>query len=202
MTKLEHSWPNRNKRPILEVLQRVLPGEGRVLEIGSGSGQHAAFFSTELPSVEWQPSDIDPDNLASIRAWREEAARSNFLEPIRLDVLEDDWGIEAADAAFSANLIHIAPWECTAALFAGARRHLKPDGLLIIYGPFRIGGSHTADSNAEFDNDLKKRDPRWGVRDLEAVIDVAEGFELEERVEMPANNQTLVFRRVITTREE
>lgn len=202
MTKLEYSWPNRNKRPILEVLKRLLPGEGRVLEIGSGSGQHAAFFSGELPNLNWQPSDIDPDNLASIRVWRQEAATSNFLEPIRVDVLDNDWGIGEAEAIFSANLIHIAPWECAEALLAGARRHLKPSGLLIIYGPFRIGGAHTADSNAEFDDDLRKRDSRWGVRDLESVVDAAKGFDLEERIEMPANNQTLVFRRTKTAREE
>jgi SAM-dependent methyltransferase len=173
-----------------------------VVEIGSGSGQHAAFFSGELPNLDWQPSELDPENLASIRAWRRETNRSNFREPIRIDVTDEDWGIGSVEAIFSANLIHIAPWECAEALLAGARRHLNPGGLLILYGPFRIGGEHTAESNAEFDVDLRKRDPRWGVRDLESVIDAAIGLHLEERIEMPANNQTLVFRRVKPTEEE
>ncbi len=196
MTKLVHSWPERNKRPILEILHRVLPGRGTVLEIGSGSGQHAAFFSGELPNLDWQPSDIDPDNLASVRAWCREAAHPNFREPMRLDVLDDDWGIGAVDAVFSANLIHIAPWECTVALLSGAHHHLKPSGLLILYGPFRIGGEHTAESNDAFDKELRERDPQWGVRDLESVVEAAAGLDLEERVAMPANNQTLLFRRI------
>lgn len=201
MTKLEYRWPERNKRPILEVLRKVLPGEGTVLEVGSGSGQHAAFFSGELPNLDWQPSDIDPENLASIRTWRREAAHPNFHKPMRLDVLDDDWGIHAVEAVFSANLIHIAPWECAVALLAGAHRHLKPSGLLILYGPFRIDGEHTAESNRAFDSDLRERDSRWGVRDLESVIDAAGGLSLEDRIAMPANNQTLVFRREKATKE-
>lgn len=195
MTKLEHPWPERNKGPILEVFRRVLPETGTVLEIGSGSGQHAAFFAASLPGLEWVPSDIDPDNLASIRIWRAEAGLPNLTAPVVLDVLDREWGVGEIDVVFSANMIHIAPWECCRGLLAGARRHITSGGLLILYGPFRIGGAHTAASNAEFDESLRARDSRWGVRDLEAVCEEARGFDLEERIEMPANNQTLVFRR-------
>jgi len=193
--KLTHPWPERNKEPILEVFRRVLPSSGTVLEVGSGSGQHAAFFAEKLPTLSWIPSDIEPENLASIREWRDETDHPNLFEPIRLDVLADDWGIDPVEAVFSANMIHITPWECCLGLLEGARRHVTPGGLLIFYGPFRIGGEHTAESNATFDESLHDRDPRWGVRDLETVCDAAGGFALEERVEMPANNQVLIFRR-------
>lgn len=195
MTKLEHPSSERNKKPILEVFRRVLPDEGTVLEVGSGSGQHAAFFSQQLPGLEWLPSDIDDENLESIRAWRAEIDRRNLLEPIRLDVVSDRWLVDLVDVVFSANLVHIAPWACCLGLLAGARHHLVKDGLLIMYGPFRIGGEHTAESNEVFDRDLRDRDPSWGVRDLEAIRDAAIGLELEDRFEMPADNQTLVFRK-------
>lgn len=194
-TKITNPWPERNKQPILEVLQRVLPTRGTILEIGSGSGQHADFFSNELSSMRWLPSDIDDDNLASIRAWRAENSRPNFLDPIRLDVLADPWPVDQVEAIFSANMIHITPWKCCLGLLAGARRHLVSGGLLILYGPFRIGGEHTAESNEAFDGSLRNRDPRFGVRDLEAVVEATEELSLEERVEMPANNQILVFER-------
>lgn len=195
MTKLEHPWSERNKQPILEVLRRVLPDEGTVLEVGSGSGQHAAFFSRQLPGLEWLPSDIDDDNLESIRAWRADTGRQNLLEPIRLDVVSDQWPVDLVDVVLSANMVHISPWACCLGLLAGARRHLVKNGLLIMYGPFRIGGEHTAESNEIFDGNLRDRDPSWGVRDLEAIQDAAFGLELEDRFEMPANNQTLIFRR-------
>ena len=193
--KLTHPWPERNKEPILEVFRRVLPSSGTVLELGSGSGQHAAFFAEQLPTLSWIPSDIEPENLASISEWRNETDHPNLFEPIRLDVLADDWGIDSVEVVFSANMVHITPWKCCLGLLDGARRHVTPGGQLILYGPFRIGGEHTAESNAAFDESLRDRDPRWGVRDLEAVRDVASGFVLEERVEMPANNQVLIFRR-------
>jgi SAM-dependent methyltransferase len=195
MTKLVHSSSERNKQPILDVLLRVLPSNGRVLEIAGGSGQHAAFFAENLPGITWQPTDIEADRLASISAWRKEARLENFLAPRRLDVLDDDWGLGSFDAVFNANFIHITPWKCCLGLLAGARRHLPPGGLLIFYGPLSIGGEHTAPSNAGFDDDLRGRNAEWGVRDLEAVEDAAIGFRFEERVEMPANNQMLVFRR-------
>ncbi len=195
MTKLEHPSSERNKQPILDVLRRVLPPSGTVLEIAGGSGQHAVFFSENLPGITWLSTDIDDERLASIRAWREDSSCSNLLEPRRLDVLDDDWNIGMVDVVLSANMVHITPWECCLGLLAGARRHLTPGGLLIFYGPFRVAGDHTAPSNAAFDENLRGRDPSWGIRDLEAIRDAAKGLVLDERVEMPANNQMLVFRR-------
>jgi SAM-dependent methyltransferase len=196
---VKQCWPapERNKGPILEVLRRVLPARGVALEIASGSGQHAAYFAAQLPELVWQPSDVDEVNLASIRSWVAEAAGSNLRAPLELDVCASDWGVGLVDAVFNANMIHISPWECCAGLIAGAGRHLAPDGVLVMYGPYRVGGAHTAKSNADFDASLKARDARWGVRDCEAVAALAleEGLALEERVEMPANNQVLVFRR-------
>lgn len=196
---MKQTWPaaERNKQPILEVLRRVLPSAGTVLEIASGTGQHAAFFSGHLPALSWLPSDVDEENLASIGAWVDEAQRANLRPPLKLDVTQTDWGVDPVEAIFNANMIHIAPWACCEALVAGAGRHLGPRGLLVMYGPFSVGGEHTAPSNAEFDLSLKARDPRWGVRDVEAVAALAEdaGLTLQERVGMPANNQMLIFRR-------
>lgn len=197
MTKLHWGAPERNKGAILEVLARVLPAGAEVLEIASGSGQHAAHFAARLPTVSWTPSDVDPANLASIRAWVAEAQLPNLCEPRSIDVLADDWGVGSVDAVFNANMVHITPWECAEALFAGAARHVKPGGLLLLYGPFHIGGRATAPSNAGFDADLRRRDARFGVRDLETVLELGarSGFDFVERVPMPANNQTLVFRK-------
>lgn len=194
---MKKTWPapERNKEAILEVLRRVLPSAGRVLEISSGSGQHVMHFARHLPHLEFQPSDVDDDNLASIRAWRRDEALANVLEPVRLDVLEPAWPVGPCAAAFNANMIHIAPWACAEGLFAGLGRHLAPGGVFVLYGPFRVGGAHTAPSNEAFDADLRQRDPAWGVRDLEAVeaLARAQGLVLHERVPMPANNQSLVF---------
>lgn len=190
--------PERNKVPILEVLQRVLPAAGgTLLELSSGSGQHAAFFAGALPSWTWQPSDVDPQNLASIAAHREQVGLSNLLPPRPLDVRQTDWETPALDAVFNANMIHIAPWACCEGLLQGAGRHLRAGGVLVLYGPFRVGGEHTADSNRRFDADLRAQDPSWGVRDLEAVSELAgtHGLVLRERVPMPANNLCLVFDR-------
>lgn len=194
---MKNTWPasERNKGPILDVLSRVLPNTGRVLEISSGSGQHVAHFARHLPSLEFQPSDIDDDNLASIRAWLQDEKLDNVRDPIRLDVLDASWPLESCDAAFNANMIHIAPWPCAEGLFQGLGRHLVPGGVFVLYGPFRVRGAHTAPSNATFDADLRRRDPAWGVRDLEAVEALASqrGLVLTERVAMPANNMSLVF---------
>ncbi len=197
MTKLSWGAPERNKEAILAVLQRVLPASGRVLEVASGSGQHAVFFSTQLQGLTFLPSDLEAANLESIRAWREEARLPNLEAPRALDVCASDWGVGEVEAIFNANMIHITPWENAVALFDGAARHLVPSGVLVMYGPYHIEGRPTAPSNADFDVDLQRRDPRWGVRDLEAVVALGQARELvfEERVAMPANNQMLVFRK-------
>lgn len=185
----------RNRGPILEVLARVLPPRGSVLELASGSGEHAAYFASALPGLVWQPSEREVAAFDSIAAWAESVP--NVREAILLDVTQDPWPIETVDAVFSANLIHIAPWEACLGLLRGTARHLAPNGVLVLYGPYAIGGRHTAASNAAFDEDLRRRDPSWGVRDLDAVLDAARahGLALRERVPMPANNQTLVFGR-------
>lgn len=199
---MKQTWPapERNKQPILDVLARVLPERARVLEIASGSGQHAAFFAGAMPGWTWQPSDFDAENLASIAAWVQEARLPNLRAPIRLDVLEAVWpidGIAPIDALFCANMIHIAPWACTLGLIAGAARYLPRGGRFALYGPFMLGGEHTSESNATFDAGLKARDPDWGVRDADAVIALCAeaGLAFCERVAMPANNQILVFQR-------
>lgn len=187
----------RNRDPILEVLREVVPSGAFVLEIGSGPGMHAAWFAKRLPAIVWQPSDVDPAALASIDVWRLEAEAPNLLPPVRLDVLEANWPVTRADVVYSANVIHISPWECTLALVQGASRMLPPGGLLILYGPFMMEGRHTAPSNAQFDATLRARDPRWGVRDLDAVSAAAKeaGLSLDSIRPMPANNRTVVFRR-------
>ena len=187
----------RNREPILEVLRRVLPQAGTVLEIASGTGQHAAFFAERLPTLRWQPSDVSPDALRSIEAWVAELGRENFLSPIELDVLQQTWSVGSADAILCINMIHISPWEAAEALFRGASALLDEGAPLITYGPYRLHGRHTAPSNAAFDRSLRSRDPRWGVRDVDelAVLAGRMGFSLEERVEMPANNMTLVWKR-------
>ena len=193
------TWPaaERNKAPLLEVLRRVLPSAGTLLEVGSGTGQHASYFAEHLPGLVFQPSDIDPENLTSIEAWTRDAALSNLRPPLRLDVTADDWGVERVDAIFSANMIHIAPWECARGLLAGVARHLAEEGVFVLYGPFRIDGRHTAASNEAFDAELRARDESFGVRDLESVEDLARAgaLELTERIAMPANNFCLVFNR-------
>jgi len=188
----------RNREPIVEVLRSVDGFRGDVLEIASGTGMHALFFTMALPEVRWQPTDADDGALASIAAWREDDDTGRLLEPIRLDVLSRPWPVGRADALFNANMIHISPWACTRGLFAGAAEILAEGAPLVLYGPYRIDGERWAESNERFDESLRGRDPSWGVRALADVCEVAAeaGFELERRVPMPAENQTLVFRRV------
>jgi hypothetical protein len=185
----------RNRGPIAAVLARVLPEAGTVLEIASGTGQHVAHFAATFPRLTWQPSEREDESFPSIVAWTEGLA--NVRPPVRIDVTEDSWPVGTVHAVYNANLIHISPWEACLGLLRGASRHLVPGGALVLYGPYRIGGADTAPSNAAFDLDLRARDPSWGVRDLEAVVAAAagDGLAFEERVEMPANNQTLLFRR-------
>ncbi|TAM02956.1 MAG: DUF938 domain-containing protein [Paraburkholderia sp.] len=195
--RLFASAAERNAAPILEVLRGALPARGKVLEIASGTGQHAVHFAAALPDIEWQPSDADPLARASILAWREHAGLSNLLAPLDLDVRREPWPIDAADAVVCINMIHIAPWEAAIALMNGAGQRLAAGGALVLYGPYRRGGAHTAPSNEAFDAQLRERDPAWGVRDMEAVeaLAQAQGLLCEQRVPMPANNFSLVFRK-------
>ena len=187
----------RNADPIRAVLARVLPASGLVLEVASGTGQHAVHMARAFPHLRWQPSDPDPFALESIAAWRDAASLGNLLPPIELDVTREPWPVAAADAIVCINMIHIAPWEAARALFRGAGRLLPRGGLLYLYGPYRFGGSFTAPSNAAFDASLRARDPAWGVRDTDDIepAAAAAGFTLEETVAMPANNHSLLFRR-------
>lgn len=184
---------DRNRDAIRDVLSRVLPATGTVLEIASGSGQHAVAFARAFPAVTWQPSDPDPTALSSIDAWRAEADLPNLAEPFELDVTQP-WPIDQADAVVCINMVHIAPWEASLALFANAGRILSPGALLYLYGPYREGGAITV-SNEQFDRSLKARDERWGVRDVADLTAAAGDFTLDETVAMPANNHSLIFRR-------
>lgn len=188
----------RNRGPILEVLRQVLPTEGRVLEIASGSGEHVIYFAKALPALTFQPSDPDAEARESIRAWIEQEGSPNILAPLDLDAKSGDaWPLARADAVLCSNMIHISPWAATQGLLHRAARLLPPGGPLVLYGPFRRGGAHTAPSNEAFDASLRARNPAWGVRDLETVSALAhsEGLLLDRIVEMPANNLTVVFRR-------
>jgi hypothetical protein len=189
----------RNRQPILEVLQRVLPVRGRALEIASGTGQHVVHFAAGLRSWTWQPTDPDPGARASIAAWTAMCGLPNILAPLDLDVAASPWPLTfpEVDAIFCANMLHISPWACCAALMRGAARHLSSQGLLMTYGPYIVSDVLTAPSNVAFDADLRLRNPQWGVRRLDAVAQeaVAAGLALRETVSMPANNLLLVFGR-------
>lgn len=184
----------RNRGAIAEALRADLPAAGLVLEVASGSGEHAAYFADAFPTLDWQPSDPDATALASIAAWSEGLA--NVRPPLMLDAAATPWPVAAADAVLCINMVHIAPWEATLGLIAGARRLLAIGAPLILYGPYRRAGVPTAESNEAFDASLKSRDPRWGLRTVEAVSEAASGFALDRLVEMPANNLLLVYRRV------
>lgn len=187
----------RNREPILLVLRDYLPRPALVLEIASGTGEHAVWFSSALPELTWQPTDLDPDALRSIAAWRDRAGPPNLLPPLLLDAAADTWPVTQADAVVAINMVHIAPWTATKGLIAGAARVLTQGGLLYLYGPFREGGVHTGAGNAAFDADLRARDPSWGIRDLDEITALASqhGLSAPERIAMPANNLSVVFRR-------
>jgi len=188
----------RNKDAIAGVLARYLPSSGLVLEIASGSGEHAVHFASTFPALVFQPTDPSEEARASIAAWRQEAALPNMRAPLALDVTAAPWPINYADAVTCINMIHIAPWEATLGLVAGAARIIPPGGLLFLYGPYKRAGQHTAPSNADFDASLRERDTRWGVRDLETVAAeaTAMGFAAPMIEAMPANNLSLIFRRL------
>ena len=188
----------RNKDAIAGVLARYLPSSGLVLEIASGSGEHAVHFASTFPALVFQPTDPSEEARASIAAWRQETALPNMRAPLALDVTAAPWPINYADAVTCINMIHIAPWEATLGLVAGAARIIPPGGLLFLYGPYKRAGQHTAPSNADFDASLRERDARWGVRDLETVAAeaTAMGFAAPMIEAMPANNLSLIFRRL------
>ena len=187
----------RNQQAILEVLKRLLPASGRVLEVASGTGEHCALYAPHFPDLEWQPSDVDAGALASTAAWVAESEATNLLPPVELNVTADSWPVDRADAVLCINMIHISPWAATIGLMAGAGRILPAGGLLYLYGAYKIGGRHTAPSNEEFDQWLKSQNERWGVRNMDDVAEEAlsRGLRLAETVAMPNNNFSLIFRK-------
>jgi len=203
--RLDFPATQRNADAILNVLKPLLGASPKaVLEIASGSGQHAVHMTTACPQLTWWPTDLDPEHILSIEAWRQEAGAASIQPATLLDVTHDAWrqGERQArwpdrfDGVVNANMIHISPWEAAQGLIEGASRHLTDGGFLYFYGPFKQNGEHTADSNLAFDNDLRARNPEWGVRDLGEVEAIAHrhGFTLEQKHEMPANNLSVVFR--------
>lgn len=185
----------RNREPIAAVLADLLPSSGCVLEIASGTGEHIAYFAESFPSLDWQPSDPEPSSLASIASWT--SGHTNVSTPVAIDATEPGWPVERSDAVYCANMIHIAPWDATLGLMAGASAVLASDAPLILYGPYLRGDVATAPSNLDFDGSLKARDARWGLRSVEDVRAAAEvrGLAFERLIEMPANNLMLVFRK-------
>jgi cyclopropane fatty-acyl-phospholipid synthase-like methyltransferase len=183
-----------NRAPILEVLRIELADKSRLLEIGSGTGQHAGYFAQEFPQLIWQTSDL-VEAHAGIRAWLGEAGLANVLPPLELDVCQGEWPPARYDAVFSANTAHWMSWSEVECLFSGVGNALEVDGVFCLYGPFNYHGDYTSESNARFDRWLKERDPLSGIRDFEAVDDLAgeAGLTLEKDYEMPANNRTLVW---------
>ena len=206
------SATERNRQPILEVLKQVLPSQdaavGTVLEIASGTGQHAVYFAPRLSHLYWLPSEPQAEGRTSIQAWRRAVPAKNLLPPLDLDVSLQPWSVESDTvqtqlaqlhssicAVVNINMIHIAPWEMCEHLMAGAQRVLPKEGVLYLYGPYKRGGRQTAPSNEAFDQMLRDRDASWGIRDLEAVIEAASQYNLQLStvVEMPANNLSVVF---------
>jgi hypothetical protein len=185
----------RNRDVIASVLRDVLPPDGLVLELASGSGEHAVHFASLFPRLTWQPSDPDPHALASIEAWRNHAGFANILPPLQIDAAAPEWPIEEADAVLCINMTHISPWSATQGLIAGAQRLLKPGMPLYFYGPFNQAGVALAPSNAAFDASLRERNSDWGLRAVEDVIALARqhGFGRHRIVDMPANNLSVIF---------
>ncbi len=191
---------NRNREPILEVLREALIHPGVVLEIASGTGQHAVHMARHLPHIQWQPSDCSSEALASIAEWQREAQLKNLQAPVALDACSDHWGFESPPkpiAIVCCNMVHIAPWRATLGLIAGAGRCLDPGGLLFLYGPYMVDGTYNASSNADFDHSWRARNPEWGLRELTEIQRLAAEVDLvyERIVDMPANNYCVLFRK-------
>lgn len=187
----------RNREPIAAVLTEELPSAGLVLEVASGTGEHAIHFARTFPTLDWQPSDPDADSRASIAAWCDEAGLANLLPPLELDAASRPWPVERADAVLCINMVHISPLSATEGLLAGAAQVLAPGAPLVLYGPYFEAGVETVESNLAFDASLKSRNPAWGLRRVEWLDELAarHGFERTRRVAMPANNLVLVYRR-------
>lgn len=186
----------RNREPIAEVLSEWLPPSGTVLEIASGTGEHAIWFAERFPALTWQPSDTHPDAIDSISAWRARAGLPNVREPLAIDARSADWPVDHVDAVLNINMVHISPWPAALGVIAGAKRALPEGGVLILYGPWLKDDIETAPSNLAFDADLKARDPQWGLRRVEDFAAAADdgGFEFVDWRTMPANNLMLLFR--------
>ena len=195
---------DRNKDAILDVLRRILPETGTVLEIASGGGQHVAHFAREMPGLGWLPSDADAELVEHLGGMTGQSALENLLAPLHLDMLDAAWAervmYDGLTAIINANMIHISPWQTCLNLFAGAARLLPAGGLVSLYGPFVVDGEYSSDGNRDFDSSLRGQNPDWGLRELNTVCEVAgkAGFEHAETFEMPVNNLTVVFRRVGT----
>jgi len=193
----------RNRDPILKVLKECMPPEGTILEIASGSGEHAQYFTEALAPCCWLPSDPDQSSLDSIRAWWWDKQLNNILPAVKIDSRDALWEVEknpptpAIEAMVCINMIHISPWDATIGLMKGANRILPPGGILYLYGPYKVDGSHTAPSNEAFDQNLKSRNPDWGIKNLEDVQECAtqNGLTFLKTVEMPANNLSVIFRK-------
>ena len=190
------SAAKRNRQPILDQLRRLLPATGMVLEIGSGTGEHAVFFSRHLPGIVWQPSDRN-ENLAGLEARFAAEGNPRIRSPLKLDVDKDTWPTASYEAAYSANTAHIMPWQTVGAMFAGISSHLRIGGRFCLYGPFNIDNSHTSQSNAHFDAQLRYADPQQGLRDMAALETLAnrQQMQLELKITMPSNNFILVFKK-------
>jgi SAM-dependent methyltransferase len=197
--RLHASATLRNRQPILDVLGPHLPRAGLVLEVASGSGEHVVHFAQACPHLVFQPSDPDLGHRASTDAWAAALGLSNVRQAIALDAAAEAWPVATADAVLAINMIHIAPWAAAVGLMRGAARVLPPGGMLYLYGAYKQGGRHTAPSNEAFDRSLRAQDPAWGVRDLEAVVELAatHGFPAPIVAQMPANNLSLLFRKPV-----
>jgi len=185
----------RNRQPILDVLARVLPESGLILDLASGSGEHALHFARNLPALRWQPSDPDPASRRSVDAHAAAEGGANLLPALDVDVTTAEWPVRAADAIVCINMVHISPWSASEGLFAGAKRLLPAAGFLFLYGPYKRDGRHTAPSNDAFDASLRERNSAWGIRNLEDIVSLGTQADLalREVVDMPANNLSLVF---------
>lgn len=189
----------RNREPILQVLKSIISPKSTILEIASGTGEHAVFFAKHFRSCCWIPSDPNPTARASISAWKNHFRIDNLVAPLALDVVQPSWNNSVAnskiDLIVNINMIHISPWSACVGLIAGVRQILSPGGMLYFYGPYKRNGKHTAESNHQFDIALRRRNPQWGIRDLEAVVDLATAanLQLQQVIEMPANNLSVIF---------